>query len=212
MSTSRLLCCGFLLVLLLVSSAVAEETEGAAVEESETATETLFDSDTKVSFAWGLDVKVNSIQDQTGTLFEIYGGALVSRSTMFAAAFGMNVGHPTVNYGYIGLLSQYTMNPKKVFHGSGQVLVARGSTKDYEREKTSLFDNYGNISGPGFWLVEPAVNAELNLSAKIRLVLGVGYRYVWGLDEDDPLISHTMVTNEDLSGWNLILGVKFATY
>jgi len=205
-SNSKLLCCALLLVVFLVSGAVAQETESSAVAQEAEETETLFDSDTDLSFAWGSDLKVNSIQDQTGTLLEIYGGALVSRSTIVGLAFGMNVSHPTVNYGYIGLLGQYTFSSKKVIHASGQLLVARGSTKDHEREKTSLFDNYGNISGPGFFLIEPAINVELNLSAKARLTLGLGYRFVTGLDEDDELISTTKVTNEDLSGLNLILG------
>lgn len=73
-------------------------------------------------------------------------------------------------------------------------------------------DNYGNITGPGFFLIEPAFNAELNLSAKTRLILGLGYRIVTGLDEDHELISKTKVTNKNLSGLNVILGVKFALY
>jgi len=113
---------------------------------------------------------------------------------------------------YLGLLCQYTYLPEELIHGSAQVLLASGSTKDYEMEKSSFFDNYGNITGPGFFLIEPAVNAELNLSLKTRLVMGLGYRMVSGLDEDHELISTTKVTNEDLSGLNFNIGVKIALY
>ena len=187
-------------VLILVSNTNAQETK------------TIFGGDTQLSFAWGLGMKVNSIQDDTGTLFEIYAGALVNNSIIIALAGGMNIGHPKVNYGYFGLLSQYTFKPKELIHFSGQVLLATGSTKDYEQEKSSTFDNYGNISGPGFFLIEPSINAELNLSVKSKLYLGLGYRIATGLDEDHELISKTKVTNKDLSGLNLLIGVKFALY
>ena len=200
MSHSKLLCCGFLLVVFFISNATAQETK------------TIFGNDTELSFAWGLDLKVNSIQEETGTLWEFYGGALINHSTIIALAGGMNIGHPKVNYGYFGLLGQYTFKPKEIIHFSGQILLATGSTKDYEQEKSSTFDNYGNISGPGFYLIEPVINAELNLSVKAKLFLGLGYRIVTGLDEDHELISTTQVTNEDLSGLNFILGVKFGLY
>ena len=160
----------------------------------------------------GVDLKVNSIQDQTGTLIDFFAGTLLNRSFIIALSGGMNMGHPSVNYGYLGILGQYTYQPKSLLHFSGQVLIASGSTKDYEREKTSTMDNFGNITGAGFWLIEPALNAELNLSSKTRLILGLGYRYVIGLDEDHESISTTKVTNEDLSGVNLIFGVKIASY
>jgi len=187
-------------IAILISNASAQEAK------------TLFGSDTKLSFAWGLGTKVNSIQDETGTLFDFFGGVLVNKSTIIALEGGLNVGHPTVNYGYLGLLGQYTYLPEKLFHGSAQILIASGTTKDYENEKSSLFDNYGNITGPGFFLIEPALNAELNLSQKTKLVMGLAYRVVSGLDEDHELISKTEVTNEDLSGLNLIIGVKIALY
>lgn len=157
-------------------------------------------------------MKVNSIQKETGTLFEIYAGALVNNSTIIALAGGMNISHPKVNYGYLGLLGQYTFKPEMLIHFSGQLLLATGSTKDYEQEKSSTFDNYGNISGPSYFLIEPAINAELNLSVKAKLYLGFGFRIVTGLDEDHELISMTKVTNEDLSGLNLLIGVKIALY
>lgn len=199
MSNSRSLCYVLLLVVLFVGNAAAQETK------------TLLGPDTDLSFVWGSGLKVNSIQEETGTLLEIYGGARVGHSTLVAFAAGMNVGHPEVNYGYLGLLGQYAFRPKEAIHASAQLLIGTGTARDYEREKTSLFDNYGNISGPSFFLFEPAVNVELNLTVKTKLVVGLGYRIVMGLDDDHELISTTGVTNEDLSGLNLTLGVQFGS-
>lgn len=199
MSSFRLLCCGLVLVACCSTSAAAEETK------------TILGPDTDMSFVWGVDVKVNSIQEQTGTLLEIYGGTRIGRSTVVALAGGLNVSHPDVNYGYLGLLGQYTFKPEEAIHYGGQLLVGTGTTRDYEEEKSSLFDNYGNISGPRFFLIEPAVSVEANLTASTKLILSLGYRIVTGLDEDHELISTTRVTSDDLSGLNLMLGVQFGS-
>jgi hypothetical protein len=175
-------------------------------------TQTLFGGDADLRFAWGLDFKVNSIQDKTGTLAGIYAGVLVDRSVIVAATVGSNIGHPTVNYSYFGLLGQYTHQPHSIVHFCGQVVVAAGATKDYERPKTSLMDNFGNTSGPGFWLVEPGLLAEVNLSEKVRLAGGFGYRFATGLDSGDSLVVRTRVTDADLSGLNLLISLKVALY
>jgi len=92
------------------------------------------------------------------------------------------------------------------------LLLGGGSTKDYQNPKTSPFDNFGNITGPGFYVVEPGINAEMNLHTKVRLVAGLSYRFVFGLDSSHTLVSLTNVNNRDLSGLNLNVGVKFGAY
>jgi hypothetical protein len=124
----------------------------------------------------------------------------------------MNISHPEVNFGYMGLLTQYTYQPNKLFHFSGQLLVGGGSTKDYQQPKSSVFDNFGNITGPGFFVIEPGLNAEMNFHTKVRFVAGLSYRLVFGLDSTDPLVSITNVNNSDLSGLNVNAGVKFGVY
>ena len=175
-------------------------------------TKTLFSDSANFSFAWGVDLKVNSMQNETGTLIGGYMGALVNKTYIMALAWGLNVGHPDINYGYLGVLGHYTYQPHELIHLSGQLLLAGGSTKDYEQKKTSTMDNFGNITGPGFFIIEPAILAEANLTEKTKFVLGLGYRMVSGLDEDDELIAITNVTNKDLSGLNLLMGVKVALY
>lgn len=195
---------GLLLAALLVGS--------AAAQEQEQETETVFDGGTNVSFAWGTGLKVDAIQGETGTLWDFYAGVLIGGSTIIAVDGALNLSHDKTNYGYLGVLGQYAFSPKKAVHFSAQLLIASGSAKDYEREKTSLFDNYGNISGARFYLIEPSVNVELNLTTKLIAVLGLGYRYAGGLDEDSEYIQKSGLTNEDLSGLTGMIGLKFATY
>jgi hypothetical protein len=189
-----------MLLMLLSCSLTAQEQDS---------TQTLFKPGVKVSELWAPEVKINSIQGDVGTLIGFYGGAVFNRTFLLGISGGANLSHPTVNYGYLGAIAQYIYKPTILWHFSGQLLIAYGSTKDYENPKSSLFDNFMNISGAGFFLMEPGVNLELNLSKKHTLVAGISYRFIMGLDENSENVSITHVTNEDLSGINFSIGLKF---
>ena len=163
----------------------------------------------KVSELWTPEIKINSIQGDIGTLVGIYGGALIDRSLLIGISGGVNLGHPRVNYGYFGGILQYINQPEKMVHLSGQLLIAYGTAKDYENPKSGLLDNFWNISGAQFFLLEPGLNLELNLGIRLTLVAGMSYRYVSGLNESDENVSITHVTNRDLSGVNFTIGLKF---
>ena len=172
-------------------------------------TQTLFKSVIKVSEIWTPEVKFNSIQGKFGTLVGFYGGAVFNRSFLLGISGGLNLSHPTVNYGYFGAIGQYIFKPANLWHISGQLLLAYGSAKEYEDPKSGLLDNFGNVSGAPFFLLEPGINLELNLSKGVTLVAGISYRNVSGMNEDSENVSTTKVTNEDLSGVNFNIGVKF---
>ena len=179
------------------------------IAQQQDSTQTLFKSGVKVSELWTPEIKINSIQGDIGTLIGIYGGALINRTLLVGFSGGVNLGHPRVNYGYFGGIGQYIHNPSRMMHWSGQLLIAYGTTKDYESPKSGPFDNFWNISGESFFLMEPGVNLELNLSSRLTLVAGVSYRYVSGLDDTNENVSITHVTNEDMSGINFNVGLKF---
>jgi hypothetical protein len=193
-------------VFALVTSLMLLSTVTFAQEQD--SAKTLFKSNVRVSELWSPEVKINSIQNDIGTLIGFYGGALIDRSFLLGIAGGVNVGHPRINYGYFGGIGQYIYKPDALVHGSGQLLVAYGSTKDYENPKSGLFDNFWNISGAHFLILEPGINIELNLSNRLTLVTGISYRWVSGLNESDEDIQITHVTNNDLSGINFNIGLK----
>jgi len=179
------------------------------VAQDEEPIQALFKKGTVVNELWTPEVKINSIQGNIGTLVGFYGGALINRTFLIGIAGGVNLGHPRVNYGYFGGIMQYVFNPSDVVHFSGQLLIAYGSTKDYEDPKEGLLDNFWNISGAPFFMMEPGLNLEVNMSHRVTLVVGMSYRYVSGLDEYNENVLITRVTNEDLSGLNFNIGLKF---
>jgi len=173
---------------------------------------TLMGPDAKIGFIWGLDTKTGKIQDDISRTNGFFLGALFNRSLLIGVAAGMNVTHPEVNYGYTTLLAQYTLKPDELIHFSGHLLLGTGSTKDYMRKKSNPYDSYGDITGPRFYIIEPGVNVEANLHTKVKLFLGLSYRLATGLDEGDTLISKTNVTDNDLSGVQLNIGIKVGKY
>jgi len=191
-----------MIVTLMLSSATT-------VAQEQDSTQTLIKSALKVSELWTPEVKINSIQGDIGTLIGFYGGALFNRSFLLGISGGANLSHPTVNYGYFGAIGQYIYKPTNLWHFSGQLLLAYGSAKDYEDPKSGLLDNFMNVSGAPFFLMEPGINLELNISRNVMLVAGVSYRWVTGMDENSENVSITHVTNEDLSSINFNIGVKF---
>ncbi len=172
-------------------------------------TQTLLKPGVKVCELWSPEVKINSIQGSIGTLIGMYGGAIINRTFLIGISGGLNLGHPTVNYGYFGGIVQYIPKPAKLIHYSGQILIGGGSTKDYENPKSGLFDNFWNISGANFFLMEPGINLEMNINTRITFVIGLSYRYVSGLDEDTENVQITHLTNKEMSGVNFSIGLKF---
>jgi hypothetical protein len=189
-----------LLLLCISLSAAAQQNDSV---------QTLFRPGITVSESWAPEIKINSIQGKTGTLVGFKGGAVFNNSFLLGISGGVNLGHPSVNYGYFGALGQYICKPANMMHYSLQLLVASGSTKDYGHTKSGLFDNFWNITGASFYLVEPGANLEINLSKNLTFFAGLSYRYVWGLNENDENVSTTRVTNRDMSGINLNIGLKF---
>jgi hypothetical protein len=57
----------------------------------------------------------------------------------------------------------------------------------------------------GFYVVEPGVNAELNVASYFRINLGGSYRFVTGAELQD-------IGNDDLSGPAATLTLKFGGF
>jgi hypothetical protein len=50
---------------------------------------------------------------------------------------------------------------------------------------------------------------EINLKERLRFVTGLSYRVVTGLDENNHYVSITNVTNKEMSGINIKIGLIF---
>lgn len=194
---------------LIILALLAFTTDLIHCQDSEPV-QTLFNRGGRPFFWWSPGVSFNSVQGELGSLINLSGGIMLNNSSRAGLAGGVNLGHPSVNYGYFGLVGQYVNKPDKLVHLAGQVVLAWGSTKDYENEKSNVFDNFWNVYGEGFYLLEPGINLEVNLTEKLRFSLGLSYRFVTGLDDESPFVSYTHVTNKDMSGLNIRVAILSA--
>lgn len=114
---------------------------------------------------------------------------------------------PRLSGGYGGFLLEYTVAPAALVHVSFPLIVGAGgagyswhgplsSTNGIEN------DPWDNIyDADAFFVVEPGVNVEVNLTRFLRLTTGAAYRYV-----DDLKLERT--TSRDLTGLTLSVGLK----
>ncbi|MHC1732209.1 MAG: acyltransferase [Bacteroidales bacterium] len=195
--------CAVMFALILVSVSLSAKAQETMPER------TLLGPDVIYTSVWAPEVRVSSIQGKAGATIGGYTGVMINRTLLLGFAGAVNLTHPTVNYGYFGGIAQAVAYQSGLVHLSAQLVVAYGSTKDYENPKSSLFDNFWNISGERFMMTEPGVNLEVNLSPGIALVAGAGYRFVSGIDSGNEYVDITHLTSQDMSGATFSLGLKF---
>lgn len=194
--------CAVMLSLILVSVTLSARAQETVPER------TLLGPDVRYTSVWSPEVRISSIQGKVGATVGGYTGVMINRTFLLGIAGAVNLTHPTVNYGYFGGIAQAVAYPSRMVHMSAQLVVAYGSTKDYEDPKNSLFDNFWNISGERFMMTEPGVNLEVNLSQGIALVAGASYRFVSGIDSGNEYVDITHLTSQDMSGVNFSIGLK----
>jgi hypothetical protein len=114
--------------------------------------------------------------------------------------------------GYGGVLLEFIALPKKAIHLSFPVLIGAGGANlgakyyvgqsDYYPEGVATYDY---IENSGFFIVEPGVYLELNMTKFFRLSAGGTYRFISGTDM-------VRINNNDLSGLTFSFALKFGSF
>lgn len=102
--------------------------------------------------------------------------------------------------GYGGFEMEYIYSSNSLVHFSIYLLLGGGGLtyKEYSDWRSpQISDN--------FWIAEPAVNIELNISSFFRIDAGIGYRLVSDVNLGD-------LTNSDIAGVEGILTFKFGKF
>ena len=172
-------------------------------------TQSLVDSNATFGSVWSVAIKTNSIQKDMGSLIGIGWNAVLNRTYGLGVEVAGNLGHNVTNYSYLQFLAQYIQESNMLLHYGGQIGLGFASVKDYQQPKTNMMDNFLNTSGTGYYFVEPQLFGELNVTQVTRVYLGLSYCFAFGLKEDSPYIAKSKVTNQDMSGVNVTIGVRF---
>ena len=115
----------------------------------------------------------------------------------------INDRHPMgLGYGYGGLVLGFVANSNRPVHFTFPVLIGLGTSNEYEIEEDG--DHGTTINSPGFFIIEPAINMEVNLLEDLRFNLGLTYRYM-DTSRFDELDSGS------LNGLGIHVAIKFGS-
>jgi hypothetical protein len=188
-----------LLVVLFAVPALAQE-------------ETLINGDVESGGFGGPVLKVTNINGENAVMVGGRGGWIINHTFVLGGGgYGLATEvkakvtdslHQFLQMGYGGLDIEYIASSDDLLHLSMGLLVGGGGV-GYKDEDESSFNNHHNMNT--FFVLEPSVHANLNVTHFFRIAAGVSYRYVSGLKS-------TLSTNADLSGPSAILTLKFGKF
>lgn len=186
--------------------------------------QTLFGSGEFTSGGFGGPViKFTQIKDQSGILVGGHGAWLINHSVYIggggyglvnevdAGVFDRFGNEQEIKFGYGGFEIGLIFMPQQLLHIDARILVGAGGVKnmtpfDLDEPDTWVdlpFDE--NHKTDAFFVLEPEVNIELNITTFIRMNAGISYRYVDGIDLNN-------LSDDDMSGMSVGLGFKFGAF
>ncbi len=201
--------------LLFVIMLLAFATNIAAQEE-----ETLFKGDFEKGGFGGPVVKFTSIKNTNALMVGGRGGWIINHSLVLGGGgYGLvtevdapegalsesEEGPLDIEFGYGGFEVEYIIHPRSLAHFSIYTLIGAGAN-NYVKDVGAVTESNQQVGETDFMFVlEPAVNAELNVTNWFRLNAGLSYRLVTGVSQD-------LLKNGDFSGMTATLTFKFGNF
>ena len=166
-------------------------------------------------------IKYSQMLDQDALLVGIRGGWILGSSLYIGGAGYGLVNHvesfsqyagtdsATVRYlgfAYGGLELGGILASDRIIHITSQVLFGAGGVVHTNRDNWDDFEfDLDNQEGDAFFILEPAIDIELNITSFFRICFGASYRLVTGIEMDD-------FTNSDLNGFSGVFTLKFGRF
>lgn len=167
-----------------------------------------------------LSLQYSKFNHQHAMFVGAYGGWMINHKLMLGLGgyglvtehkgFGLNPATNEQNklrMGYGGLMVEYTFAGNKAFHVTANTLIgAGGISNGYEKKgDNNDEDNWQNVKGSAFFVAQPGVNVEANLTKWFRIAAGGSYRLIAGN-------SLTGISNSDMSAPAANLSFKFGEF
>ena len=185
---------------------------------------TLFNRKAHITGFGAFDMKLSKILDQTSFWVGLSGGVTLNhRFIIGLGGYGLT---SEIKYlspetgqtldltgGYGGMLLGFTVAHQEVVHLTFPVLVGAGGL-DATNDVTFIPDsnpdliippNGFRVDASNFFVVEPGVLIELNLTTWFRLAVGGQYRFVQGINLKG-------VSDKDLRSWVATWSLKFGKF
>lgn len=108
-----------------------------------------------------------------------------------------------VGYGYGGLVLGAIMHPYKAVHVSIGALMGGGSANEYIVKENGSHGT--TFNSPGFFVVEPNMHVQVNISGSLRLSSGIAYRYI-------AANNFETLGSKQLSNIGFLVGIKIGQF
>lgn len=169
-----------------------------------------------------IDLKVGSFVGERALLTGAYGGFIINRRYLFGVAGyglvtnvefdGMVPNDPetkklNLHGGYGGVLIGPTIAHKELVHISIPIVLGVGSFEVVDKNffSSNLADSEFTIENSIFFVIEPGIQLEFNITKHFRISTGVTYRHISGTELAN-------VKDEDVTGVSGILSFRFGRF
>ena len=163
-------------------------------------------------------VKFTSINDQSAVMVGGRGGWVINHSFVIGGGgYGVvtevdapagvmpEEGPLDIELGYGGFELEYIIRPNSLAHFSVYTFIGCGSAR-YVKDVGPVTESNEQVGESDLvFVLEPALNGELNVTKWFRLNAGVSYRLVNGIDLEG-------LKDSDFSGMAATLTLKFGTF
>jgi hypothetical protein len=162
-------------------------------------------------------LSVTRLDGSTGLLLGARGGAVLRRRFVLGAAgFSLlnNVTMPAsaqlgpgshnIRFGSGGFWFAYILSPELLVHPTFGVLLGGGSVSYQVTDQAAGAP--ATYATSSFFLAQPEIEADVNVTRFMRIGVGAYYRFVVGVKLEDKL------TNGDVGGPGALLAIKFGSY
>ncbi len=163
-------------------------------------------------------VKMTRMQDSFGVLVGGRGGWIINHtlslggggyglvSRIRAPGGGGALEDPVLRIGYGGFEIGYTPRSDRLMHPALFLLIGGGSAGTRESWEEDLDDDWqDDPSLDSFFILEPGVAIELNVTRFMRVDAGGSFRFVSGLEKDG-------LTESAIGGPSAVLTFKFGSF
>lgn len=197
--------CG-LLMALLATFQVEAQPNGNRGRDSDI--QSLLHRDNELSAMGMVDFKFTELIDTKALLLGAKAGMIINKRFLFGLGgygiasnvqfgSGPNGGQPLQLYGgYAGMLLGGVIAPEQVVHLSIPILLGAGGVEVSDAHYFPSFaDSEFTIDRSAFFVVEPGLDIEVNVTRTLRVGIGASYRWVSGADL-------TTLSDADLTDWS----------
>jgi len=170
----------------------------------------------------GLDVKLGDFNEQRSLFTGAYGGIIINRHYLLGiAGYGLVTQNTfrgdvpgfdeqkelNIYGGYGGILLGGIIAPKSVVHLTIPVILGAGSIyiSDEDFFNNSLDTDF-TIDESAFFVIEPGLNIEANITPTFRISLGATYRFLRGSSLNQQ------IKDDDLTGLTGLLSFRFGRF